>query len=114
MSTDFQEAQLRGSEAGDDNMMVPLILQNKPPVMEGREDDELADIELRPEQVGKNYMYLLLSVDMNINTCVPPLSHNVECLLHVIVPGDFVAKNACTLLNTHTHTHTHTHSYSHY
>lgn len=49
--SDLQEAQVRGSEAGDDDLMVPLILQNKPPVVEGREDDELADIELRPEQV---------------------------------------------------------------
>ena len=26
-------------------------MQNKPPVVEGREGDELADVELRPEQV---------------------------------------------------------------
>ena len=31
--------------------MVPLVMQNKPPVVEGREGDELADVELRPEQV---------------------------------------------------------------
>ena len=26
-------------------------MQNKPPTLEGREDDDLADVELRPEQV---------------------------------------------------------------
>jgi len=27
------------------------MMQNKPPALEGREGDELADVELRPEQV---------------------------------------------------------------
>ena len=38
-------------EPQDSGLVVPLIMQNKPPVVEGREGDELADVELRPEQV---------------------------------------------------------------
>ena len=46
--------------------MVPLLLQNKPPTLEGREDDELADLELRPEQVRKiGYIY---SVHVHVRT----------------------------------------------
>lgn len=54
--SDVQEAQLRSSSVGDDSHgpVVPLLLQNKPPTVEGREEDELADIELRPEQVNVN------------------------------------------------------------
>ena len=49
--TDIQEAKLQGLEPQDSGLVVPLIMQNKPPVVEGREGDELADVELRPEQV---------------------------------------------------------------
>ena len=40
--------------------MVPLLLQNAPPILEGRKDDELADLELRPEQVREmfNWNYI--------------------------------------------------------
>ena len=48
---DVKEAQLRGSQPQDEGTVVPLIMQNKPPTVEGREEDELADVELRPEQV---------------------------------------------------------------
>lgn len=48
---DVQEAKLRGTESMDEGVVVPLVMQNKPPAVEGREDDELADVELRPEQV---------------------------------------------------------------
>lgn len=47
---DVKEAQLRGSQPQDEGTIVPLIMQNKPPTLEGREEDELADVELRPEQ----------------------------------------------------------------
>lgn len=49
--TEIQEAKLHGLEPQDGGLVVPLIMQNKPPVVEGREGDELADVELRPEQV---------------------------------------------------------------
>ena len=42
--------------------MVPLLLQNKPPILEGREDDELADLELRPEQVRENVLQCTLCI----------------------------------------------------
>ncbi len=48
---DVQDAKLRVSESKDDGVVVPLVMQNKPPPVEGREGDELADVELRPEQV---------------------------------------------------------------
>ena len=52
--SDIREAQLRASRGDSDGegLVVPLLLQNKPPTVEGREDDELADVELRPEQVS--------------------------------------------------------------
>ena len=48
---DLRQAQLRSSECQDDGFVVPLVMQNKPPTVEGREGDELADVDLRPEQV---------------------------------------------------------------
>ena len=52
-ASDIQEAQLRASGDGGDSAepVIPLLLQNKPPTVEGREGDELADVDLRPEQV---------------------------------------------------------------
>ena len=48
---DLRQAQLRSSECQDDAFVVPLVMQNKPPTVEGREGDELADVDLSPEQV---------------------------------------------------------------
>ena len=47
--------------------MIPLLLQNKPPTQEGREDDELADLHLRPESVSveyhvHTYMYMYMYI----------------------------------------------------
>ena len=50
ISVDLQEAQIAGSDKGND-LVVPLLMQNKPPVVKGKEKDELADVDLRPEQV---------------------------------------------------------------
>ena len=48
----MEEAQLRRAEGeGEGGVAIPLLLQNKPPPVEGREADEMADVELRPEQV---------------------------------------------------------------
>ena len=57
---DIQEAQIRGSGGADEaggGLVVPLLLQNAPPILEGRKDDELADLELRPEQVRELYTH---------------------------------------------------------
>ena len=40
----------------ESELVVPLLLSNKPPVMEGREKDDLADIELRPNQVQLEFI----------------------------------------------------------
>ncbi len=45
------EAQAVASSGGSGEPVIPLLLQNQPPVVEGREKDELADVHLRPEQV---------------------------------------------------------------
>lgn len=55
----------------EDQSVIPLLLQNKPPVVEGREKDELADIELRPEQV-------------NISMCTFILNCSIMCLEQLI------------------------------
>lgn len=52
--SEVREAQLHSSALEDEGLVVPLVMQNKPPTVEGREEDELADVELRPEQVGWN------------------------------------------------------------
>ena len=64
---DIQEAQIRGGNSADEaggGLVVPLLLQNAPPILEGRKDDELADLELRPEQVREmfnwNYIHACL------------------------------------------------------
>lgn len=45
-------AMRRGKDGGsEEGMVVPLLLQNKPPVVPGKEEDELADVDLRPDQV---------------------------------------------------------------
>ena len=49
-SSDLQEARVAATEK-ESELVVPLLLSNKPPVIEGREKDDLADIELRPNQV---------------------------------------------------------------
>ena len=53
--SDVEEAQAHAldGEGADGGPVVPLLLQNKPPVEEQR--DRLADLELRPEQVYTNY-----------------------------------------------------------
>ena len=59
---DIQEAQIRGSGGGDEaggGPVVPLLLQNAPPILEGRKDDELADLELRPEQVRELLVHVI-------------------------------------------------------
>ncbi|KAL5516163.1 hypothetical protein EMCRGX_G001436, partial [Ephydatia muelleri] len=44
-------AMRRGKDGGsEESMVVPLLLQNKPPVVPGKEEDELADVDLRPDQ----------------------------------------------------------------
>ena len=47
------QAHALDGEGADGGPVVPLLLQNKPPVEEQR--DRLADLELRPEQVYTNY-----------------------------------------------------------
>ena len=34
--------------------MVPLLMRNRPPAVEGRGEDDLADVELRPDIVRAN------------------------------------------------------------
>ena len=36
----------------DETLSVPLLEQNKPPQLPGREKDEMADVELRPDSVS--------------------------------------------------------------
>ena len=50
VSVDLHEAQIAGSDKGND-LVVPLLMQNKPSVVKGKEKGELADVDLRPEQV---------------------------------------------------------------
>ncbi len=45
------EAQALASTGGSGDPVIPLLLQNQPPMVEGKEKDELADVQLRPEQV---------------------------------------------------------------
>ena len=41
------------SEAADEGPVIPLLLQNKPPVDEGAEEaGELADLHMRPDPVS--------------------------------------------------------------
>ena len=63
---DIQEAQLRasGADKSGEGLVIPLLLQNKPPTVEGREEDELADVDLRPEQVRNNVLC--------VHTLMPP------------------------------------------
>ena len=49
-SEGLKETNEKGVSNSD--LMIPLLLQNKPPVLAGREDDELADVDLRPESVS--------------------------------------------------------------
>ena len=53
MFSDVEEAQAHAGDGdgdGDDNgPVVPLLMQNKPPVEEQR--DRIADLELRPDEV---------------------------------------------------------------
>lgn len=46
--------QARAESGGevDESLAVPLLEENRPPVLPGRENDELADVELRPESVS--------------------------------------------------------------
>ena len=66
---DIQEAQIRGSGGGDEaggGLVVPLLLQNAPPILEGRKDDELADLELRPEQVRELHVHVINFINCHI------------------------------------------------
>ena len=45
------QASAESGEA-DESLAVPLLEQNKPPLLPGREKDELADVELRPDSVS--------------------------------------------------------------
>ena len=52
MFSDVEEAQARAGLDGDGvdgGPVVPLLMQNKPPVEEQR--DRIADLELRPDEV---------------------------------------------------------------
>ena len=51
-------AMRRGKDGGsEESMVVPLLLQNKPPVVPGKEEDELADVDLRPDQVREGKVW---------------------------------------------------------
>ena len=41
----------KDGRGGDGGVVVPLLLQNKPPMVPGKEGDELADVDLRPDEV---------------------------------------------------------------
>ena len=45
------EASAESGEVGE-TLSVPLLEQNKPPQLPGREKDEMADVELRPDSVS--------------------------------------------------------------
>ena len=46
------QARAEGGGEADESLAVPLLEENRPPVLPGREKDELADVELRPESVS--------------------------------------------------------------
>lgn len=45
---------MQASGTSDSGPVVPLLMRNRPPAVEGRGDDELADVELRPDTVREN------------------------------------------------------------
>ena len=52
MCTDLKSAKSEGEE-GDGSQVIPLLLQNKPPVIgDGTETGELADLSMRPDNVS--------------------------------------------------------------
>ena len=48
---DLKIAKSEEGEEGDGGQMIPLLLQNKPPVREDSETGELADLSMRPDPV---------------------------------------------------------------
>ena len=54
-NVDLKKAESEERE-GDKGQVIPLLLQNKPPVREdGKETGELADLSMRPESVSCVY-----------------------------------------------------------
>ena len=51
------QARAEGDGEADESLAVPLLEENRPPVLPGREKDELADVELRPESVSVLVVY---------------------------------------------------------
>ena len=47
---DLQDSAERGE--ADESLAVPLLEQNRPPLLPGKENEELADVELRPDSVS--------------------------------------------------------------
>ena len=41
------------NDPDDELSVVPLLMQNKPPIGDDSADDKMADLELRPEEVSK-------------------------------------------------------------
>lgn len=48
------QASAEGGEVDEEALSVPLLEQNKPPQLPGREMDEMADVDLRPDPVSLN------------------------------------------------------------
>ena len=48
---DLKKAKSEEGEEEGGGQMIPLLLQNKPPVREESETGELADLSMRPEPV---------------------------------------------------------------
>ena len=41
------------NDPDDEVSVVPLLMQNKPPIGDDSADDKMADLELRPEEVSQ-------------------------------------------------------------
>ena len=63
------QAARAGLDGGDDGPVVPLLMQNKPPVEEQR--DRIADLDLRPDQV---HNYTHAHAHTHIHTHTPSTS----------------------------------------
>ena len=53
---DVHEAELRQQEGTRGDQVIPLLLQNQPPVADGKEGDVMADVELRPKEVRVHFV----------------------------------------------------------
>ena len=68
--TDLKNCKAR-SEAGEEGPVIPLLLQNKPPVDEN-ETGELADLHMRPEPVSVEWTVVQ-------SGWVPPVMTSSKC-----------------------------------